>query len=78
MKYVSADAVEQLCDEIVFIDKSTLQKPFVVYPMDNISTHDLMKCHSVNKYLIIYGAIWYENGLKYVAKLNKKGKWILL
>lgn len=31
-----------------------------------------------SKYFIIYGAIWTDRGLIYVAKINMKGNWELL
>ena len=72
----SANAIEDLCDELVVV-----QKDF----------HDLLDANShclqtmkryceINKIEVlgIYGAIWTEWGLKYVAKMNEKGELELL
>lgn len=60
------DTIEELCDEFVYIDEGC-------YP--EISDElDLMQTKST----IIYGAIWTEWGLKYVARMNKEGKFELL
>lgn len=69
-----SDTIEELCDE------------FVLY-------HVILKHHQTDKLwwkmklnleeedtkdLIIYGAIWTDKGLIYVAKLNEKGEWELI
>ena len=61
-----ADTIEELCDEFVYVDEGC-------YP--EISDElDLMQTKST----IIYGAIWTDKGLTYVAKMNDKGEFELL
>lgn len=58
-----ADNIEELLDEI--IDNKNLIN---ILPLESI---DLTKDK-------IYGAVWTDKGLIYVAKLNDKGEWELL
>lgn len=68
------DTIEELCDEIVEIIDSKAQ---VIYA--DISFNDLAiaKIRDKNN-AIIYGAIWTDKGLIYVAKMNEKGELELL
>lgn len=56
-----ADTIEELCDEFVYHLKSGGK-----FIDDKLSKSDI--------YENVFGAIWCEYGLKYVAKLNKKGQ----
>ena len=60
-----ADTIEELCDEFVYMKESE---------------HKTTKCFNVVKGCKeeIYGAIWADKGLIYVAKLNDKGELELL
>ena len=61
-----ANTIEELCDEFVYIDEGS-------YP--EVSDElDLMQTKST----IIFGAIWTDKGLIYVAKMNEKGELELL
>ena len=75
-----ADTIEELCDEFV-----------IEYPSGEFDTlnHDYssrLKCMGMEQYNAeinygwckLYGAIWTEWGLKYVAKMNDKGELELL
>ena len=80
-----ADTIEELCDE--FVDTSELKttntggwlydefdsdnKCLVYYAEDERRTIPLNEFDDLSK---IYGAIWCEWGLKYVAKINKNGE----
>ena len=68
-----ADTIEELCDEFVVISEDNKHD---IYKSITIGLKTLV----VNKaYLIaLYGAIWTDKGLIYVAKMNKKGKFELL
>ena len=60
-----ADAIKELCDEFVMISDGK-------HKLD-------IGCHSYGDEKIqIYGAIWTDKGLIYVAKMNKKGELELL
>lgn len=62
-----ADTIEELCDEFVGVDKTKEH--------DKLSPLSLK---SYCNYVAIYGAIWTEWGLKYVAKMNEEGELELL
>jgi len=69
--YQTADTIEELCDEFVVIRK-----------IDNL--HNLLRNYSIEDLHIlkdrqkhnceVYGAIWTDKGLIYVAKMNEKGE----
>ena len=65
-----ANTIEELCDEFV-IETCSLSRNIVC------STLDIAEDMSV-KGDNIYGAIWTDTGLKYVAKMNEKGELELL
>ena len=84
-----ADTIEELCDE--FVDTSELKttntggwlydefnaknKCLVYYENDERKTMPLNEFDDLSK---IYGAIWTDKGLIYVAKMNEKGELELL
>ena len=83
------DTIEELCDE--FVDTSELKttntggwlydefdsdnKCLIYYAEDERRTIPLNEFDDLSK---IYGAIWTDKGLIYVAKMNEKGKLELL
>lgn len=67
--YKQADTIEELCDEFVDIYKN--EKPETTL-LSDIIYFEMYKHH------IIYGAIWTDKGLIYVAKMNDKGELELL
>ena len=69
-----ADTIKELCDEFVVIGYK-IKDPFI-FSKEGISIDDFWK-HSPSD-TIVYGAIWTECGLKYVAKMNEKGELELL
>lgn len=69
-----ADTIEELCDELVLKDLDT-EMCFVMSAVhiqdirdnwENLMDNDYLKNHT------IYGAIWTDKGLIYVAKWNKE------
>lgn len=56
-----ADTIEELCDEFVVEDRDE----FAIF-------HNLKLAKQTKG--IIYGAIWTDKGLIYVAKMNEKGE----
>ena len=58
-----ANTIEELCEEFVMVNNSCFTKPQII---DFIHL-DMYKGET------IYGAIWTNKGLLYVAKLNEKG-----
>lgn len=74
-----ANTIEELCDEIVlkqYAENNTIM--YIRYSVKNLELAKIDgKKFSPEKYEI-YGAVWCEFGLKYVAKLNSKGELELL
>ena len=75
-----ADAIEKLCDGFVLINKNS-----DLLPSFKKSYHDFspyldvdIRSHEKPSYIEIYGAIWTDKGLIYVAKMNGKGELELL
>lgn len=71
--YKSADTIEELCDEFV-VKHINNEKPYIT---DNYQKHDLLKDRQkAYEYgvEIVYGAIWTNKGLIYVAKMNENGE----
>lgn len=61
-----ADTIEELCDKYICVEPN--------------GEHTVLPSNSLicMKGTIVYGAIWCEFGLKYVAKMNEKGELELL
>ena len=66
-----ANTIEELCDRFVVMDKETKEVISIV------SFLEYAKLWSFCKYNI-YGAIWTDKGLIYVAKMDDKGKLVLI
>ena len=66
-----ADTIEELCDRFVVMDKETKEV------MNIVSFLEYAKLWSYCKYNI-YGAIWTDKGLIYVAKMNDEGDFELI
>lgn len=62
-----ANTIKELCDEFVYVDEEI--KQFLV--SDDL---DIYKA----KQLKVFGAIWTDKGLIYVAKMNQNGELELL
>ncbi len=68
-----ADTIEELCDGYVIVDLDIESTPILTTwkpPLQN--------GYEINKDYAIYGAIWTDKGLIYVAKMNSKGELELL
>ena len=68
----SADTIEELCDE--FVIKAYISSYPQIYHSVNLKELNEFR----EKDTIIYGAIWTDKGLIYVAKMNDKGELELL
>ena len=64
-----ADTIEELCDAFVEIYNDGT---YEITPINDIRFFESYKNH------IVYGAIWTDKGLIYVAKMNDKGELELL
>ena len=67
-----ADTIEELCECFVGIykDEEEINDKEIAYFLENLSRENYFK--------EIYGAIWTDKGLIYVAKMNDKGELELL
>lgn len=63
LKY--SENLEELCDEFVLIERNA--KPIIFKTLQGAINNKIYDDE------IIYGAIWTEWGLKYVAKINESG-----
>jgi len=68
-----ADTIEELCDEFVVVRENKKPVSFINLEQVNLNRGNYGYSNS-----IVYGAIWTEWGLKYVAKMNEKGELELL
>lgn len=70
-----ANTIEELCDEFVAIRKSDKEKLHLCY----WNWKDIVEeCWKNDTAIDLYGAIWTDKGLIYVAKTNDKGELELL
>ena len=65
----TADTIEELCDEFVIVGTNWQQIIDLDSAKHNAGKHEKIK---------IYGAIWTDKGLIYIAKMNDKGELELL
>lgn len=70
-----ADTIEELCDEFVWIRKNNVLG--ILPSLDN-RKYDIKTAKKHLDKFEIYGAIWTDKGLIYVAKMNDKGELELL
>ena len=75
-----ADTIEELCDEFVILFNGTKSNDqSVLKNYQNVKTYFRRnKRYRLNHIKEIYGAIWTDKGLIYVAKMNDKGELELL
>jgi hypothetical protein len=82
-----ADTIEELCDEFVLHYDDTMQRsipiPWATYERrdDNWQKHKeklISELERTERKATVYGAIWTEKGLKYVAQFNGMGELELL
>lgn len=66
-----ADTIEELCDAYVV-------KSGEAYIVWQILSFDQIRLNYKSKVYEIYGAIWTDKGLIYVAKMNEKGELVLI
>lgn len=78
---LQSEKLEELCDEFVGFEEGCIPFVWRFDTIDKYRERDLfIKEILENKGTeeIIYGAIWTEKGLIYVAKMNEKGELCLL
>ena len=65
-----ADTIEELCDEFIEVHK-TLKNGIFEQPYFDVVSEQVRNGSPVGN---LYGAIWTDKGLIYVAKMNEKGE----
>ena len=70
-----ADTIKELCDQYVPVKNGEIKGYNFMFVDDLI---DYLKVNNMLNEYNIYGAIWTDKGLIYVAKLNKNKIWELL
>lgn len=72
-----SDTIEELCDKFVWIDNEC-RRGFIcnIEFVENCTKSHEGRLYGDSKF--IFGAIWTDKGLIYVAKMNKKGEFELL
>ena len=70
-----ADTIEELCDMFVVVDK---ERHIQLSNVEDTNKECLKRDFFVSNNYIVYGAIWTDKGLIYVAKMNEQGEWVLL
>ena len=78
-----ADTIEELCDEFISVYQNLtpeLLEPKFVSPREplSVSWKNRLEDEHLFKDNVVYGAIWTDKGLIYVAKMNEKGDLELL
>lgn len=73
-----ADTIEELCDFIFFKYWSTIRKCYELKLYKSLKELYANEYITGNDKYFIYGAIWTDKGLIYVAKMNDKGELELL
>ena len=65
-----ADTIVELCDEFVLVEKMRE----VTYHHKSSEFADFKSIAMLNERYTLYGAIWTDKGIIYVAKMNNKGE----
>ena len=78
-----ADTIEELCDEFVVYTPNMYSnmKVYLRYEFESKldrAIQDYKNYQDINEEVYLYGAIWTDKGLIYVAKMNDKGELELL
>ena len=70
-----ADTIEELCDEFVLYDSKDMINTFISTYERVMNWKEVLDKRKLDKSNYeIYGAIWTDKGLIYVAKMNDKGE----
>ena len=65
-----------LLNRIIFFPKSGMKTVYTKLKFEKMSITQILKRIKSGE-LIVYGAVWTDDSLKFVAKLNEKGDWEL-
>lgn len=67
-----ADTIEELCDEYVVFDKEQPNGKLLYYKGFENLKKEFIDFEKDKEKVVVYGAIWTDKGLIYVAKMNDK------
>lgn len=73
-----ADTIEKLCDEFVVFDKEQPNGKLLYYKGFENLKNEFIDFENDKCKVEIYGAIWTNKGLIYVAKMDNEGKLVLI
>jgi len=73
-----ADSIEELCDEYVIFCKEEPNGKLLYYKGFENLKKEFIDFERDKEKVVVYGAIWTDKGLIYVAKMNEKGEFELL
>lgn len=74
-----SDTIEELCDEFVYKYVNPYhQKTKPCYELVDMTLENMKGTMEMTSGATFYGAIWTDEGLIYVAKMNNKGEFELL
>lgn len=78
-KYPIADTIEELCDMFVgYIEINGNKEDLSIKMSDDLNDFNAIERFMFTKEGELYGAIWTDKGLIYVAKMNEEGELELL
>ena len=69
-----ADTIEELCDEFVYVGLDYPKVLDTYHDFGQIDVNQVLFNMTLHKDSCLYGAIWTDKGLIYVAKMNEKGE----
>ena len=68
-----ADTIEDLCDEFVVFDKEQPNGKLLYYKGFENLKKEFIDFEKDKEKVVVFGSIWTDKGLIYVAKMNDKG-----
>ena len=69
-----SESIEELCDEFVVFDKEQPNGKLLYYKGFENLKKEFIDFEKDKEKVVVYGAIWTDKGLIYVAKMNDKGE----
>ena len=69
-----ADTIEELCDEFVVFDKEQPNGKLLYYKSFENLKKEFIDFEKDKEKVVVFGSIWTDKGLIYVAKMNYKGE----
>ena len=69
-----ADTIDELCDEFVAFDKEQPNGKLLYYKGFENLKKEFIDFEKDKEKVVVFGSIWTDKGLIYVAKMNDKGE----